>query len=137
MKDLVLVYQWYSENDWYGDRYRAILSISENVGFQSRTEINKFRTKFKKFIIERYKNKKWNLPLKIINKNLIIGERKEFVKYIHCSNGPSLYYNHRNINIEDLPDLPLKSKKKPTFTRVKRAKFSKKGERYGKGKRVR
>jgi len=102
MKDLVLVYQWCKNDNWYGQRYRAILSSSENVGFQTRTEINKLRTRFKNFIKKRFQDRIWELPTGITNKSLLLGERKEFVDYIHYSNGPSLYYKHMNFNLEDL-----------------------------------
>ena len=98
MKDLVLVYHWHIDDGWYGKNYRAILSIEKNKGFQSKKDISKFKTLFRNQINKRFINS--NLQAK--NKDMIIGERKEFKSYIYCANGPSLSYTHFDITTEDI-----------------------------------
>lgn len=94
-KNLVLVYSWCVNDNWYGQRFRIILFKEKGKGFLTKTEIHKHKTPFKNFI-----NKKYEFKIKI--KDLEIGDIKEFPDYTYCACGPSLSYNHREMTIQEM-----------------------------------
>jgi len=98
MKDIVLTVSFYISDNWYGERYRVLLSKENGIGFLTKTEAKKFTSKLKKYTKTIYNY----IPFTPVN--VEVGERETFKSYTYCSNGPSLSYKHFNITIKDLEE---------------------------------
>lgn len=81
--------QWYVPDNWYGNNYRVILSQE----FKNKTEAKKYCGLLCKYVKEKYKQK-----LKV--DDVLFSEN--FIDYVYCSMGPSLYYNTYSVTIEEL-----------------------------------
>lgn len=95
MADLVLTFDWYVADDWYGKNYRILLSEKPDVGFKTKFEAGKQKTALKNYIAKQHK-------LKVKTKSMVIGERDTFKDYEYCANGPSQDWTHFNISLKDL-----------------------------------
>jgi len=98
-KDIVVVAGYCINDNWYGDRYRHILSETKGVGFTSMTAAKRFSARLKKVIA-----KKLHLMNKPLSGELYIevGERKSFVDYTYHSFGPAESYKHIDLDVEGL-----------------------------------
>jgi hypothetical protein len=91
-----LVASWYVEDNWYGKRYRAILTVSDDQGFITVGSAKKHSKAFKQLI-------KSNHNLSVTNKDITVNVKDELLTYEYISSGPSISYTHYDYNISDLP----------------------------------
>lgn len=98
---LLLVVQWYVADDWYGKRYRVILSIDDEQDFRTKTDAKKYTSLIKKYVRNLYSfpNKKEKITVMVKSR-----EEDDLRDYVYCGNGPSLSYTHYNISIKDLEE---------------------------------
>ena len=103
-KDIVVVAGYCVDNNWYGDRYRHILSETAGVGFTSMTAAKRFSARLKKVIGDRLPKTRPLSDKPYLSGDLYIeiGERETFVDYMYVSAGPSLSYKHIDLDVEEL-----------------------------------
>ena len=96
---LVLVATICIDDDWYGDRYRYMLSAADGIGFKTKSEARKFVSKLKKYVVDNASD-----SIKSKDISITINEHESYVDYTHTSRGPSLYYNHIELTTADLSE---------------------------------
>ena len=88
------------EDGWYGDRHRIILTDNDE-GFRTKTEAKKYTAKLKKYANMWVKQNK-NIVYTVKKDDIAVTEHNELQSYVYCGSGPSLFYKHHYINIQQL-----------------------------------
>lgn len=102
----VMVAQVYQEDGWYGTRSRVILSATETEGFKTTKDAKPYKA-----MLARYVNEKFKLKDSLKTNELSFYALGSYVQYTYCGAGPSLYYNHLYLTVQDLLDWSEKNPK--------------------------
>jgi hypothetical protein len=94
---LVIALETHTDDGWYGRNHRYIYSGPEGLGFNNKTEANKYKSKLKKFVKGKLSSRTK------INGDVRVGFLCNFPTYIYCSFGPS--YSCTNIEVKSLAHL--------------------------------
>ena len=97
--ELAVVATWYVADGWYGKRYRAILTPSKETTFSTKTEANKYRSAFRKFVNSSVA-KRHEVKLKASHMSVVPVDSLKDYKYV--SLGPSLSYTHLNYTTDQI-----------------------------------
>ena len=92
---LAVVGEWYIADNWYGRRYRVLLTETAEQGFKTKTAANKFAARLKRYAVSR----QWDEKAKVFTQ---CDEHDSFKSFIYHSFGPSLSYEHTNITVAEL-----------------------------------
>lgn len=103
-KDLILVFEWYVDDGWYGKRYRYALSKEKGIGFSKQSEAKEYKKDFLNFLKYYYNNDMG----KITASKFKIGERSSYETYRYCSFGPSYSCTQYDVTVQELIDLKNK-----------------------------
>ena len=103
MKDLkpdalVLSYEWYVPDNWYGKNYRVILTPDIN-GFNNAKETKQYKS-----WLSRYIKDKCQVTNKGITKEMSFGPLSNKPTYIYCGAGPSYSCSNRIISVNYLTE---------------------------------
>jgi len=89
MKDIVLAATVFVPDNWYGNRYRYIVT-----GFTTKGAANKYKTRLKQLM------KAMRYDMKGVS--ITADAPEKYVEYTYCGAGPSLYYKTRTMTSDEM-----------------------------------
>ena len=96
MEKLAITLRTYTNDGWYGKRYRYYYLGPDGNGFKNKTEANKFKSKLKKYVKEHIKFRT-NCE---IDGDCEVNILENFITYKYMGAGPS--YSCTNVEVKSL-----------------------------------
>lgn len=93
-KRLGVVVQWYVPDGWYGERYRAILTLVDGIEFRTKGEASRYRSEFRKVVQQVLAG------VKLSASQCMVVDVDILKVYEHVSFGPSISYVHFNYVVD-------------------------------------